>query len=84
MKRKNRSISSHPTIENSFTGEQLTAFSGINPLSRFIDKIGMRKELDHLFPTAEYKTLKFLDVQVLLSILFASLAGVLKYFLLCL
>jgi len=76
VKRKKRSISSHPTIENSFTGEQLTAFSGINPLSRFIDKRGIRKDLDRLFPTAEYKTLKFLDVQVLLSILFASLAGV--------
>lgn len=76
MKRKNRRFCSHPTIENSFTEEKLTSYSGINPLSKFVDKIGIRKELNRLFPTAEYKTLKFLDVQILLSILFASLAGV--------
>lgn len=76
MKRKKCRFSNHPSIENSFTGEQLTSYSGINPLSKFIDKTGMRKKLNRLFPTTEYKTLKFLNVQVLLSILFASLAGV--------
>ncbi len=76
MKRKNSHFSSHPAIENSSTSEQLTLYSGLNPLSKFIDKIGMRKELNCLFPTSEYKTLKFLDVQVLLILLFASLAGV--------
>ncbi len=73
---KKQRFNGHPSIENSFTGERLTAFSGLNPLGKFIDKIGIRKELNTLFPTTEYKTLKFLDVQILLSIIFASLAGI--------
>ncbi len=73
---KKQRFNRHPSIENSFTGEQLTAFSGLNPLGKFIDKIGVRKELDKLFPTPEYKTLKFQNVQILLCIIFASLTGI--------
>lgn len=78
MKRNRKKLRfiSHPNIQNSFTGESLTAYSGLNPLGKFIEKLGIRKELDQLFPTFEYTSLKFLNVQVLLSIIFASLSGV--------
>lgn len=69
-------LTSHPAIHNSFTGESLTAFSGLNPISKFIDKLGIRKDLNQLFPTLEYNSLKFLDAQILLVVIFSSLAGV--------
>lgn len=76
MKRRKCRLNNHPTIHNSFTGESLTAYCGLNSLSKFIHKLGIRKELDRLFPTQEYNSLKFLNVQILLAVIFSSLAGI--------
>ncbi len=39
-------------------------------------KLGIHKSLETLFPTSEYNSLKHLNVSILLSVIFASLAGI--------
>jgi hypothetical protein len=63
-------------IKCSFTGHNLTKYSGLSPIMRFIKKHNIAKSLDEIFPTIQHNATKFSNVQIFLSIILASLSGV--------
>lgn len=63
-------------IKSSFTGGNITKYSGINVISKFIQRQKIMVALNNLFPTTWYNATKFSTIQILMSIIFASLAGV--------
>ena len=74
--RKKKSISKIKVVNNSFTGGNITKYSGINVVGKFLDRQKVSQKLNNLFPTAWYNATKFGTVQILMSIIFASLSGV--------
>ncbi len=63
-------------VKYSFTGNMLTRYAGLSPIMKFINKLNIGEYLDELFPTIMYNSSKFSNVQVLLSVVLASLSGV--------
>ena len=63
-------------IKNSFTGGNITMYSGINVVAKYLKRKKVGKTLNKLFPTTWYNSTKFSTAQVLMSIIFASLSGI--------
>ena len=63
-------------IDYSFTGNNLTMFSGLAPLFKFFDKIRLHDELDKHFQTSMSNATKHKSSQLMLSVIAASLCGV--------
>ena len=72
----NATLNTESTIKHSFTGKKLTAYSGLSPINQFLQKLDLRAELNRLFRTQEYNSLKFLNVHILLAVIFGSLCGI--------
>ncbi len=77
MKNTNKYIKSKiKFINHSFTGGSMTMYSGINVVSKYLKRNNITKHICKLFPTKKENATKFTKFQVLMSIVFASLAGV--------
>ncbi len=77
MKNTNKkSIGKIKVIKSSFTGGDITKYSGINVVAKFLNKQNIGQSLNRLFPTVWYNATKFGTIQILMSIIFASLCGV--------
>ena len=77
MKNTNKkSIGKFKVIKSSFTGGNITKYSGINVVAKFLKRQKIGQTLNALFPTTWYNATKFGTVQILMSIILASLAGV--------
>lgn len=63
-------------VKHSFTGNQLTQYAGLSPIMKYINKLKLGLSLNHLFPTIMHNATKFTTVQILLSVVLASLAGI--------
>lgn len=63
-------------IKHSFTGRKLTKYAGLSPIMAYINKLRIGKQLNELFSTEQNNATKFSNVQIILSLLLASLAGV--------
>lgn len=63
-------------IKHSFTGRMLTKYAGLSPIMHYINKLEVGEELNELFPTEKNNATKFSNVQIILSVLLASLAGI--------
>lgn len=63
-------------IDYSFTSKRLTMFSGLAPLFKFFDKIGLLDEFDKHFQTKTSNALKYNNSRLMLSVISASLCGV--------
>jgi hypothetical protein len=63
-------------VKSSFTGGSITRYSGINVVGKFLHRQKIGQRLNRLFPTIWYNATKFGTVQILMSIIFASLAGI--------
>ena len=63
-------------VKHSFTGGNITKFSGINIIAKFMNRQKILQNLSRLFPTVFYNSTKFSTVQILMSIIFSSLAGI--------
>ncbi|MBN1560133.1 hypothetical protein JW998_07765 [candidate division KSB1 bacterium] len=74
-KRKKQRIQSEK-IEYSFTSKRLTMFSGMAPLYKFFDTIGLPDEFESHFQTPTSNALKFRNSQLMLAVVAASLYGV--------
>lgn len=74
-KRKKQRIKSK-IINYSFTSSHLTMFSGLAPIYKFFDKIGLHDELDLHFRTEQTNALKYQNSQLMLSVIAASMCGV--------
>jgi hypothetical protein len=62
--------------ENGFTNERLTHHSGLNVIWNYINTNGLVRLFNNIFPTFQYNSLKFTNVQVLCSIVLAHLSGI--------
>ena len=63
-------------VENSFTEERLTSYSGLGVVWDFIGSIGLTGLINQVFPTRQTNAGVFSNVQILLSVVLANLSGV--------
>jgi len=63
-------------IHQGFTGSKLTAYSGLNPINKYMKKNKIGKQLNKLFPTVIENAGKFSDAQLMQLMIYASLCGV--------
>lgn len=63
-------------VKHSFTGTKLTKYAGLSPIMGFINKYKIGHQLNEIFPTEKNNSTKFSHVQILLSLILASLSGV--------
>ena len=63
-------------VKSFFTGSRLTKYAVLSPIIQYIEKHGIDRSLNSLFPTIDYNSLKFSKAQILLSIILSSLSGV--------
>lgn len=63
-------------IEHSFTGTMLTNYAGLSPIMNYMNKIKFGQKLNDIFSTDIQSATKFTNVQILMSVILASLSGV--------
>jgi hypothetical protein len=63
-------------VKHSFTGNKLTNYAGLSPIMKYINKLKLGLSLNNLFPTLMHNATKFTHVQILLSVVLASFAGI--------
>jgi len=75
--RKKVKLAKHKTqnIKHSFTGTQLTQYAGLSPLTKYLERIKLGRQLNDLFPTVLHNATKFSTAKIMLSVILASLAG---------
>ena len=77
MKNTNKNRKSKiKVIKHSFTGGNITRYSGINVVAKYLKRQKIAQTINTLFPTKWYNSTKFSRVQILMSIIFASLSGI--------
>jgi len=64
------------TVKHSFTGSNITKYSGLNTAAKYMNKQGIIKSVSTLFPTQWQNATKFGANQVLISIIMASFCGI--------
>lgn len=63
-------------VKHSFTGSNITKFSGLNTVAKYMNKQGIIKSVGSLFPTQWHNATKFGVNQILLSIVMSSFCGI--------
>ena len=63
-------------LKYSFTGNNITKYSGLNVIAKYINRKNIIPGLRSLFPTTWYNATKFSTLQVLLGIIYSSLSGI--------
>jgi len=63
-------------VKHSFTGNKLTNYAGLSPIMKYINRLKLGLSLNNLFPTMMHNATKFTTVQILLSVVLASFAGI--------
>ena len=63
-------------VKSSFTGSNLTRYSGLNVVAKYMDRQGMIKTISKAFPTQSYNATKFGINQIMLSVVLASISGI--------
>jgi len=63
-------------VKHSFTGSNITRYSGLNTVAKYMNKQGIIKSISILFPTHCHNATKFGVNQVLISIIMASFCGI--------
>jgi hypothetical protein len=77
MKNTNKKLNYQiKVIKTSFSGSCITKYSGITKIASFFKRQKIDKQLNNIFVTKKYNATKISIVQILLSIVFASLSGV--------
>ena len=63
-------------VENNFTNERLTHHSGLGVVWDYVRSNGFIGLINRFFPTVQYNSVKFSNVQILLSIVLAHMSGI--------
>ena len=63
-------------VKSSFTGSNLTRYSGLNVVAKYMNRQGMIKTISKAFPTQRYNATKFGVNQIMLSVVLASMSGI--------
>ncbi|MEN8248177.1 MAG: IS1380 family transposase [Bacteroidota bacterium] len=63
-------------VKYSFTGNNITKYSGLNTVAKYMNKQGIVKSISTLFPTEWHSATKFGVNQILISIAMSSFCGI--------
>jgi hypothetical protein len=63
-------------VKYSFTGNNITKYSGLNSVAKYMNKQGIVKSISTLFPTEWHSATKFGVNQILISIAMSSFCGI--------
>ena len=63
-------------VKYSFTGNNITKYSGLNTVAKYMNKQGIVKSISTLFPTEWHNATKFGVNQILISIAMSSFCGI--------
>ena len=64
------------TVENNFTNERLTHYSGLGTIWDYVRSNGLIGLLNRTFPTIVHNALKFSNIQIIMSIVLGHMCGV--------
>jgi len=73
---KKRLIGKAGVVKSSFSGSNLTRYSGLNVVAKYMNRQGMIKTISKVFPTQRCNATKFEINQIMLSIVLASMSGI--------
>jgi hypothetical protein len=73
---KNKLKGQSKIVKASFTGGNITKYSGLNTMAKYLNKQNILKSINRLFPTSNHNAIKFGVNQILLSIVLASFCGI--------
>ena len=73
---KKISINKLFNVRYSFTSENITHYSGLALVSRFLNHHNFVAKLENMFPTIKHNATKFSTAQVLISYIFAFISGI--------
>lgn len=63
-------------VKQSFSGRNLTLYSGLNTVAKYLNKQGIITSINKSFPTRIHNATKFGINQILLSVILASISGI--------
>ena len=63
-------------VKASFTGNNITRYSGLNTVAKYMNKQGIIKSISSLFPTEWHSATKFGVNQILITVTLASVCGI--------
>lgn len=77
MKNTNKKLKGQSrVVKYSFTGNNITKYSGLNTVAKYMNKQGIVKSISTLFPTEWHSATKFGVNQILISIAMSSFCGI--------
>lgn len=77
MKNTNKKLNNQSKIvKASFTGSNITKYSGLNTVAKYMNRQNIVKSISSAFPTCWHNATKFGVNQVLLSVTLASVSGI--------
>jgi hypothetical protein len=77
MKNTNKKLKNQSkVVKASFTGSNITKYSGLNTVAKYMNKQGIIKSVSTLYPTEWHSATKFGVNQILVSIALASFCGI--------
>jgi hypothetical protein len=77
MKNTNKKLKGQSrVVKYSFTGNNITKYSGLNSVAKYMNKQGIVKSISTLFPTEWHSATKFGVNQILISIAMSSFCGI--------
>ncbi len=76
MKNTNKRLKNQfRVVKTSFTGSNITRYSGLNSVAKYMNSQKLIRDISNTFPTHWYNSRKFGINQVMLSVVFASISG---------
>lgn len=77
MKNKNKKLMNQSkVVKASFTGSNITKYSGLNTVAKYMNRQDIVKSISSVFPTRRHNATKFGVNQILMAITLASISGV--------
>jgi len=73
---KKRLIGKAGVVKSSFTGSNLTRYSGLNVVAKYMNRKGIIRTISKAFQTQRYNATKFDINQIMLSVVLASMSGI--------
>ena len=74
--KKKKLINQSLVVKSSFTGSNITKYSGLNTVAKYMNRQNIVKIFGNSFPTVWYNATKFGVNQVLMAITLASISGI--------
>ena len=73
---KKKSTFKTKTVKHSFTGNNITKYAGFSPIMKNLNRQHLGKQINEMFPTEMFNATKFTIVQVVMTVILSSMAGV--------